>query len=153
MNLYDSCLSQEQALTMKSFSRKDAYTLGMLLNKNAQIFEDPVAIEITLNSLVVFRYFPDGALPDSELWLARKRNSVHLMDMSSLRFGEWLKSRGETLLERKLNPDQYATGGGGFPIRLTGTGVIGSICVSGLADIDDHRLIVDSLTQFLNEKA
>ena len=32
-------------------------------------------------------------MPDSELWLQRKRRTVDLMHMSSLRFLAWLKEK------------------------------------------------------------
>lgn len=144
------CEEQEERLQFAHFSRVDALELGLKLHENAKKQPVPVAIEITVNGLVVFRYFPDGALPDSELWLARKRNSVALMEMSSLHFLAWLEQNGETLESRKLPPNEYAAGGGGFPIRVCGTGVIGSICVSGLPDhMEDHRLVVETLTEFL----
>ena len=144
------CEEQEERLQFAHFSRADALELGLKLYENAKKQPVPVAIEITVNGLVVFRYFPDGALPDSELWLARKRNSVALMEMSSLHFLAWLEQNGETLESRKLPPNEYAAGGGGFPIRVRGTGVIGSICVSGLPDhMEDHRLVVETLTEVL----
>ncbi|WP_164510381.1 heme-degrading domain-containing protein [Agathobaculum sp. Marseille-P7918] len=144
------CEEEEERLQFEQFSRADALALGLKIHENAKKQPVPVAIEITVNGLVVFRYFPDGALPDSELWLARKRNSVELMEMSSLHFLAWLEQNGETLESRKLPANEYAAGGGGFPIRLRGTGVIGSICVSGLPDHrEDHRLVVDTLAEFL----
>jgi uncharacterized protein (UPF0303 family) len=104
-----------------------------------------------MNSLIIFRYFSEGAVLDSDLWLERKKNTVNLMNMSSLRFMKWLEIRNETLNDRKLNPNDYAAGGGGFPIRINNTGVIGSICVSGLSNhLDDHQLIIDTLTEYLD---
>ena len=89
-------------------------------------------------------------MPDSELWLARKRRSVELMEMASLHFLAWLEENGESLESRKLPADDYAAGGGGFPIRVRGTGVIGSICVSGMPNhVDDHQLIINTLAEFL----
>ena len=144
------CEEQEEKLQFDHFSRADALALGLKLHENAKKQPIPVAVEITVNGLVVFRYFPDGALPDSELWLQRKRNTVELMEMSSLHFLAWLEENGETMESRKLQADDYAAGGGGFPIRLRGTGVIGSVCVSGMPDhMDDHRLVVDALAELL----
>lgn len=144
--LLAQCEQEEERLQFTSFSRADALALGLRLVEDAKAFPDPVAVEITVNGLVVFRYFPDGARLDSELWLARKRCSVELMDMSSLHFLAWLEANGETLESRKLPADDYAAGGGGFPIRVRGTGMIGSVCVSGLPDHrDDHRLVTGAL--------
>ena len=142
------CEEQEERFQFDHFSRADALALGLKLNENAGKQPVPVAIEITVNGLIVFRYFPDGAMPDSELWLQRKRRTVDLMHMSSLRFLAWLEENGETMEDRKLPAHDYAAGGGGFPIRLRGTGVIGSICVSGMPDHrDDHQLIINTLAE------
>ena len=144
------CEEQENKFQFDHFSRAAALAFGLKLHENAKKQPIPVAIEITINGLTVFRYFPDGALPDSELWLARKRRTVELMEMSSLRFLAWLEVNGESLESRKLPADDYAAGGGGFPIRLRGTGVIGSICVSGMPDhMDDHQLVINTLAEFL----
>ena len=80
------CEEQEEMFQFDHFSRADALAFGLKLHENAKKQPIPVAIEITINGLVVFRYFPDGAMPDSELWLARKRRSVELMEMASLHF-------------------------------------------------------------------
>ena len=80
------CAEQEEKFQFEHFSREDALKIGLKLHENAK--EQPVAVEITVNGLVVFRYFAEGAKPDSELWLARKRNAVDLMETSSLRFSQ-----------------------------------------------------------------
>ncbi len=151
--LLKSCIKEETELVFDCFSREDAFELGCLLYENSKRYPDPCCFEITVNGLVVFRYFPQGSIPDSELWLKRKRNSVNLMHMSSLHFMAWLTGLCETLEDRKLDSKEYAAGGGGFPIILRGTGVIGSICVSGMPDhMLDHQLIIESVAGFLKRK-
>ncbi|MCD8355650.1 MAG: heme-binding protein [Clostridia bacterium] len=150
---YASLTEQEQGLVFTSFSRADALRLGMLINEVSADYPEPIAAEITINGLVVYRYFQDGSLPDSELWLERKRNAVELMQMGSLRFGFWLEENGESLESRKLNPNEYAPGGGGMPIILQGIGVIGSVCVSGEPNhLDDQSIVVTALQQLKAEK-
>ena len=144
----DMCAEQEEKFRFERFSRRDALNIGLKLIENAEKQAQPVAVEITVNGLVVFRYFMEGSKPESELWLARKRNAVDLMETSSLRFFAELEDAGETFADRKLDPNEYAAGGG-FPIRLRGTGVIGSICVSGYPDhVDDHQLIINTLAEY-----
>ena len=150
---FESLTQVEQELVFTSFSRADALRLGQLINEASADYADPIAAEITINGLVVYRYFQDGSLPDSELWLERKRNAVELMQMASLRFGCWLEENGETLESRKLNPDDFAPGGGGMPIILKGTGVIGSVCVSGEPNhLDDHAIVTTAMKRLLAEK-
>lgn len=147
--LLEMCTEQEKKFQFDHFTREDALNFGLKLLENAKAYPAPVAVEITINGLVVFRFFPEGTIADNELWLRRKRNSVELMSMSSLHFLAWLETGGETLESRKLNADDYAAGGGGFPILLRGTGMIGSICVSGLPDhLDDHQLIINTLADW-----
>lgn len=144
----DMCAEQEEKFQFERFSRRDALNIGLKLIENAEKQAQPVAVEITVNGLVVFRYFMEGSKSESELWLARKRNAVDLMETSSLRFFAELEDAGETFADRKLDPNEYAAGGG-FPIRLRGTGVIGSICVSGYPDhVDDHQLIINTLAEY-----
>ena len=141
------CAEQEEKFQFEHFSREDALKIGLKLHENAK--EQPVAVEITVNGLVVFRYFGEGAKPDSELWLARKRNAVELTEGSSLRMFAEMEAAGQTFADRKLCGDDYAAGGG-FPIALRGTGVIGSICVSGFDDhLDDHQLVINTLAEYL----
>jgi len=48
--------------------------------------------------------------------------------------------------------ETYACCGGGFPLTVKNTGVIGTICVSGLPHTQDHQVIVDTLREYLKEK-
>ena len=81
----DMCAEQEEKFQFERFSRRDALNIGLKLIENAEKQAQPVAVEITVNGLVVFRYFMEGSKPESELWLARKRNAVELTEGSSLR--------------------------------------------------------------------
>ena len=75
----DMCAEQEEKFQFERFSRRDALNIGLKLIENAEKQAQPVAVEITVNGLVVFRYFMEGSRPESELWLARKRNAVGLV--------------------------------------------------------------------------
>jgi uncharacterized protein (UPF0303 family) len=48
-----------------------------------------------------------------------------------------------------VDPAQYATHGGAFPIRVRNVGVVGVVTVSGLPQADDHALVVEALGRFL----
>lgn len=39
--------------------------------------------------------------------------------------------------------------GGGFPITLVGTGVIGAVACSGLPHEEDHKLLIDAISEVL----
>ena len=69
---------------------------------------------------------------------------------SSLRVGEQFRVEGGSFDEdSRLDPSTYAAHGGAFPILLRGTGCVGTVAVSGLPELEDHRLVVDVLDAFL----
>ena len=144
---FNSLLDEEMDLVLSKFSRTDALKLSQIILEKVKNYGKPIMIEIEINKLIVFRYFMDETIEDGALWLSRKRNTVNLMSMSSLRFQYWLKQKGATIASRHLDTSEYIDCGGGYPIRIQGMGVMGSVCVTGLHDLDDHKLIVESLTE------
>lgn len=149
--LYDELLEEEMELAFPSFSNEDALRLGQIIIEKAKENPIPLGVEIVLNGLMVFRYYSTGITRDHEMWLARKRKSVELRDSSSLRLTVYFEQCNATFEDWKLNPNEYCTGGGGYPIRIKGSGVVGSICASGYADKDDHAIIVEAIKQFLQK--
>ena len=147
--LADQCAAEEERFQFESFSRQDALKMGLKLAETAREYDIGVAIEITVNGLVVFRYFPEGTTADNGLWLARKARTVTLHGVSSLHAMANLEVAGETVEDRKLDPKDYAFCGGGFPLMIRGVGMVGVIAVSGLPHLEDHALITDTLEEIL----
>ena len=58
----DMCAEQEEKFQFERFSRRDALNIGLKLIENAEKQAQPVAVEITVNGLVVFRYFMEGSI-------------------------------------------------------------------------------------------
>ena len=132
---------QEEILQFSHFTSEDAWELGSLMVAEAARNHLPVAISIRLNNgFTVFQYGFKGTNYNNERWIIRKQNLVRTVEMSSLRFYMLLKKNGETLEDRGLDGRDYAARGGGFPIRVAGAGVIGSVIVSGLDHMADHEL-------------
>ena len=142
---------QESMLVFQAFSRKDAWDLGQLMVN--RIFDKKTVLSVSIrlvSGFIVFQYAPEGTALTNESWMMRKFNVVRDMEMSSLRYAMRLKKNEQTLEGRGLDPRLYAASGGGFPIRVSGTGVIGAVIVSGLPHDEDHRFVVESLASFLN---
>jgi len=141
---------QESLLCFNHFSRKDAWELGQLMVSRILGENMPLSVSIRLTSgFVLFQYAPEGTAITNESWMTRKFNVVRDMELSSLLYTLRLKKKNQTLESRGLDPRNYATSGGGFPIRVSGTGVIGAVLVSGLPHLADHDFIVQSLSGFL----
>lgn len=151
MDIIKTCKDQEERFQFSVFSQTDAKEVGDMLYETSRSHSGPVAIEITLNHLVIYRFFPDGTNRNNELWLRAKANTVEMLGISSYHFAAQLKETGETQEERRMPRETFAACGGGFPIRIRGGAVIGSICVSGLPDWEDHQVIVDTLERYFQK--
>ena len=141
-------LDQEQELQLKSFDQAAALRLGGLLMDRARRDAFPVAIEITRNGSPVFFCLMPGASPDNHSWVQRKRAVVERFEHSSLYMKTLCDQQGRDMFERyALSPERFAASGGAFPILVRGTGCVGVAAVSGLAAVDDHRIIVETLRE------
>lgn len=142
--------AQEQLLQFSSFSNRDAWKLGCMLVEAAESKGVSPAFAITVNGYTVFRCGFPGTNLHNEQWLRRKCNTVTVTHMSSLRAGYELQQAGEDP-ERDwhLSTQDYAFLGGGFPLTLKGTGVIGAICCSGLPHEKDHHIVAETIAAYL----
>ena len=143
---------EEQELQFIRFSNEDAVALGLGLYETAKEKHLPVTIDITRNGHQLFHLSMPGTSPDNDQWVARKIKLVNRMGMSSYHVGTLLRSQGKTLEERfELSHFEYAAHGGCFPVILKGTGPIGTVTISGLAQEDDHAMVVDAIRAYLSK--
>ncbi|MET8859408.1 MULTISPECIES: heme-degrading domain-containing protein [unclassified Streptomyces] len=141
---------QERRLTLQRFTHDDAWALGTLLVELAREREAPVAIDIRRGGQQLFHAALPGSTPDNDAWIDRKRRVVERYGCSSLLVGSRFRAKGTTFEDSsRLDPDTYAAHGGAFPITVTGAGVIGTVVVSGLPQIEDHKMVVEALEKFL----
>ena len=141
---------QEELLRFPRFGRKDAWELGKLMV--SRILEENLVLSVSVrlqSGLVLFQYMPEGTTANNESWMARKFNVVRDLEISSLLHSLRLDLKKQSLEDRGLDPRLYAKSGGGFPIHVTGAGVVGAVIVSGLPHLADHEFLVESLSRFL----
>ncbi len=143
------CAAEEETYQFDRFSHEDAKRLGDLLYENSRSCARTVGVEIRVNGETVYRYLPDSCNRENGKWLRAKGNTVEMMKMSSLRTAVQLFLDQETLEDKKMNNADYGLLGGGFPVLLRGTGMIGTIAVSGLWHVEDHELIIRTLKEYL----
>lgn len=143
---------QETRLQFERFDASIAWELGCRLKAMAEARNLIVAIEIWLAGSPVFLYAMSGTNPDNLEWLQRKRRVVERFHRCSYAVGLGLLQRNTTLQERYgLDIADYAAHGGSFPVRIKDIGVIGSITVSGLAQREDHELVIEALSDHLDQ--
>ena len=145
---------QESLLHFPSFNADTAWQLGSLLRSKLIARKAGGSIEIDLAGHVLFACATPGATPGQADWIRRKRNVVRRFARSSYAIGRQLEHDGQTLEARHgLTLTDYAVHGGGFPIVIKNSGLVGSVILSGLAQRDDHALVVAAIAELLNIEA
>jgi uncharacterized protein (UPF0303 family) len=142
--------AEEEELQLRRFTNDDAWTLGSALVARAQADQLPVAIEVSRHSHQLFHAAMTGATPDNDAWIARKAATVHRFGHSSLYVGQRSREDGTTFEEQfGLDPQRYVAHGGGFPLLVQDVGPVGVVVVSGLPQVEDHRMVVAALRDLL----
>jgi uncharacterized protein (UPF0303 family) len=139
---------QERRLRFARFDAASAWDLGCRLKAAAEARGVALAIEVRIARETVFFHAMPGTGPENADWIRRKRNTVELLQRSSYAVGRSLEREGSTL-EAKLGlpTRDYASHGGGFPLRVEGVGCIGVVTVSGVPQREDHALVAASLAE------
>jgi len=146
----DELEAQEARLVFPAFDETTAWELGVALREAALAAGMPVAISVRRGDRVLFHAALPGSSADNDGWLARKCAVVERYGRSSLRVGEQFRATGGSFdTDARLDPTRYAAHGGAFPILVRGTGCVGVVAVSGLPQLEDHRLVVETLEAFL----
>ena len=152
-NHLNQLLRQEEELQFSHFNEDTAWELGSQLVAYAIAENLPITIDITRGTHQLFHASRPGTSPDNDEWVKRKIRLVNRFGHSSFYIGQMLKSQGQTIEEASLLPEsEYAPHGGCFPIIIKGTGIIGTITVSGLPQEDDHKVVVQALRTYLKQK-
>jgi uncharacterized protein (UPF0303 family) len=143
---------QERTLVFPQFHADDAWQIGAQLREMALARDAAVVIDVRTFGCKLFYAALDGTTPDNARWVERKSRTVEHFRRSSYAIGLTLQQAGTTLAEKhSLDPAQFATHGGAFPLRVAGAGVIGSVAVSGLPQRDDHQMVVEALSAVLGK--
>jgi uncharacterized protein (UPF0303 family) len=142
--------AEEVELHFAHFDFDDAWRLGTMLVETARSQQLPIAIDITRGGQQLFHAGLPGSAPDNDAWISRKIASVLRFGRSSMALSLERKLDGRSLAEVSfVDPQQFAAAGGCFPIHIEGTGIVGTVTVSGLPQVDDHRLVVTTIRAFL----
>jgi len=146
----EKILVQEKTLVFGAFDEAAAFDLGSRIRDFAVADGLGVAIDVSLWDRRLFYAATPGATADNQEWVRRKFNVVRRFHASSYRL-VLEQDRGDRMFSphRALPVEDYALAGGGFPIRVTGAGVIGTAIVSGLPQREDHNLVVKALAMVL----
>jgi uncharacterized protein (UPF0303 family) len=145
-NSLNVLLTEEQELQFPFFNGDVAWMLGSHIHQRAKAGSLPIAIDISKNGQQLFFVALPGATPDNAEWIRRKRAVVQRFHHSSLYMSVEAEQKGRPFLQRYgLSEQDYAASGGGFPVFVKGTGCVGAVVVSGLPQLEDHRLVTEAI--------
>ena len=143
---------QERLLQFTTFSSDLAFAIGTHLRNDALARNAGMTFEIQLAGRQLLLLTTDGAKAEHADWIRRKRNVVMKFNRSSYWMSLELQLKGKSMVDRHegIAFADYAMHGGAFPIRLKGTGLVGTIIASGLHQRVDHAMVVDAIASSLN---
>lgn len=145
-------LAEEERLVFTAFDHTIAWDLGTRLRAEALRAQLPIAISISRNGQCLFHAALPGSSADNDGWLLRKAAVVERYGHSSYFVGCKFRADGRDFdVDSRLDTSVFAAHGGAFPIILGTSGCIGTVAVSGLPQVDDHRFVVTQLERFLAE--
>lgn len=136
-------------LILTEFSEETALRLGLTLMNRAKLDRLPVVIDIRSADRTFFHLSMPGSAPINDRWARRKSNTALHFHLASLHVGRNMAAKGETLATHGLSEAEFAIHGGAVPICVAGAGVVGCATVSGLPQLEDHRLVVRALDTLL----
>lgn len=145
-DLIAELVAQEERLRFTRFDNDDAWELGSLLVRLGKERGLPITIDIRRHGHQLFHAALPGTAPDNDRWIERKIRVVERLNASSYLVGRRMAAKGQAMdAAYGVDPADFATHGGAFPIRIVDVGVVGVVTVSGLPQADDHALVVEAI--------
>jgi uncharacterized protein (UPF0303 family) len=149
----DELEAQERDLVLDQADLASLHSLGCLMSKVAAERELPIVIQIRSGERLVFVAALPGSTASNDEWATRKARMAQHFEQSSLLVRLRHERDGEDVNTRHaLSPERFQAHGGAFPLRAAGVGVIGTVVVSGLPQLDDHAFVVEQLAAFLGSR-
>lgn len=152
-DVLNQLLELEQELQFVKFNETIAWQIGSQLVEYGRKEKLPITIDITRGTHQLFHASLPGTSTDNDEWVKRKVRLVYRFGHSSFYVGQLLKSKGKSIEEAYLlSETEYAPHGGCFPVIVKGTGMVGTITVSGLPQEEDHKLVVQTIRTYLAQE-
>lgn len=136
-------------LILSEFTEETALRLGLTLMNMSKLDRLPVVIDIRTNDRTLFHLAMPGSAPVNDRWARRKSNTALHFHLASLHVGRNMEAKGETLAKHGLSDAEFAIQGGAVPICVAGAGLVACATISGLPQLEDHRLVVRGLETLL----
>ena len=142
--------AQERDLVLQQADLGALYKLGHLMSTAAAERALPIVIQIRCGGRLVFVSALPGSTASNDDWATRKARVAQHFERSSLHVRLAHELDGQDVnTQNALSPELFRAFGGAFPLRAHGVGVIGTVVVSGLPQLDDHAFVIEQLKAHL----
>ena len=144
-------LQQESVCTLPYLDLKVAQEIGAIATRIGLERNYGIEISIRFGDWEVFKAALPGSKQESDGWINRKANVVNLTKHSTMY--ERVKSEEEGSDWHAIHglvDETHAIHGGGFPLYVKDEGFKGILLISGLPQVEDHKLVGEILQIFLN---
>lgn len=144
--------AQERDLVLRQADLGALHRLGLQMSQVAAGRGLPIVIQIRSGKRLVFVAALPGSTASNDGWAPRKARVAQHFERSSLLVRRIHERDGVDMHTRHtLSPERFQAHGGAFPLRVEGIGVIGTVVVSGLPQIEDHAFVVEQLGRFIQD--
>lgn len=147
----DTLEAEFATLVFPAFTEQTALHLGLTVVEMARAQAMPIVVNIRTPDRVLFHCALPGSAAINDNWARRKSNTALMFQAPSLLVQARLAAKGEDLARHGLSPTDYATNGGAVTIRTAAAGVVACVTVSGLPQVEDHRLAVAAIRQLIGK--
>lgn len=141
--------AEAKTLILPRFDADLALRLGVILIGLAKGL--PVVINIRNAHRCHFHAALPGSAANNDTWARRKSNTALMMGQASLLVGTRLRDKSVTLPEQGYPVEDYSDHGGAVPLVAAGIGMVAVATVSGLPQVEDHKLVVAGIKALLAE--
>ena len=143
-------MKEEHETFLASIDELGAIELGEIALSLAKKRLLAIVFEVRIRNRIIYRAAMPGTSEKNDNWILRKGRVVSYKNHSTLYERVLAEELGIDWFESNLlSEDDYAIHGGGLPLIVNGI-CEGALIISGLPQIEDHRLGIEVIKEFIS---
>ena len=137
--------AEEASLILPHFDEHMALKLGNAIVALAMARKSPVVVNIRNANRCFFHAALPGSSANNDNWARRKSNAALMAGHASLLIGTRHTAHNRTVEGEGWSPLDFSDSGGAVPLRVAGAGIVAVATVSGLPQVEDHKMVVEAI--------
>jgi uncharacterized protein (UPF0303 family) len=143
----EELLAEEAKLTFNP-ATLDPLALGSFVSQRIAESHQPLSLIIRQFGRTVFQVAHPGSELVNDSWMIRKARVSELFGHSSLYVRLEHEATGRPFETHRLNLNDFAFFGGGYPLKDQSGRTFGAIGASGTLQLHEHKFLVEALMAF-----